>query len=347
MLSVVGLGIVAGSALPAARETSLDPLDRPATIFARPDRAVLVSIASAGHRLVAVGESGLIALSDDAGASWHQAVTPVSVTLTAVAFATDHDGWAVGHSGVILVTRDSGQSWQRQLDGRQILARLAAANPKSADETASADAATFVAQMIQDGPDKPLLTLYATDATHVIVCGAYGLILLTSDGGEHWAPRLDSSAMKGGKHFYAVVPTTRGLIFAGETGSLYLSNAMDGALVAIQSPYSGSFFGLVNASPESVIGFGLRGHAVVTDDGGLHWRDAAISASGAINAGRRLRDGRIVLATQTGELWVSQDSGSSFHKGSTFGPAPISDFVETPHGLVVVGPRGVAHVTLP
>ena len=90
---------------------------------------------------------------------------------------------------------------------------------------------------------------------------------------------------------------------------------------------------------------GLSGSGLILKNNGGD--DAAISASGSINAGRRLKDGRIVLGTQAGELWVSSDSGSSYHRAAISGPQPISDLVETPQGLVIVGPRGVAHVALP
>src|SRR5260221_3139702 len=99
-----------------------------------PERAVLIAIATAGRQLVAVGENGIVAIGGVDGTSWDQVLTPVSVSLTAVAFATDRIGWAVGHSGVILATRDAGRSWQQQLAGRQKLALF-----KAGDAIAPAD----------------------------------------------------------------------------------------------------------------------------------------------------------------------------------------------------------------
>jgi photosystem II stability/assembly factor-like uncharacterized protein len=345
--SVIGSVLIVARALSAAPELLVDPLDRPAMHVAHPERAVLIAITTVGRQLVAVGESGIVAIGGVDGASWDQILTPVSVTLTTVAFATDRIGWAVGHSGVILVTRDAGQSWQRQLDGRQILALLGAGASAPVNAKQAAGRAAFLAQMLQDGPDKPLLNLHATDAMHVIVCGAYGLLLVTADGGEHWSPRFESTSDDSGKHLYAVVATATDYVFGGEGGSLYHSASMTDALRAVPSPYPGSFFGLVSASPESIVAYGLRGHAVVSHDGGWHWSNAAISASGSINAGRRMKDGKIVLGTQAGELWVSHDSGSSYHRAAVSSPQPISDLVETPQGLVIVGPRGIAHVALP
>jgi len=61
----------------------------------------------------------VVILSDDDGATWHQAKVPVSVTLTAVSFGTPAKGWAVGHSGIVLHTEDGGETWVKQLDGIQ------------------------------------------------------------------------------------------------------------------------------------------------------------------------------------------------------------------------------------
>ncbi len=51
----------------------------------------------AGNRLVAVGERGIVLLSDDAGLNWKQVDVPVSVTLTGVQFVSPMKGWAIGH----------------------------------------------------------------------------------------------------------------------------------------------------------------------------------------------------------------------------------------------------------
>src|SRR5260370_3730552 len=115
--------LLLSAALPSLG-TSLDPLDRRAVTMAHPERGVLLSVVTAGRRLVAVGAAGVIIISDDFGSTWTQVPTPVSVTLTSVVFANERVGWAVGHSGVILGTQDSGATWTRQYDGRETIAAL-------------------------------------------------------------------------------------------------------------------------------------------------------------------------------------------------------------------------------
>ncbi len=156
--------VVLGTALFALRRRTCvqrpDGRDRagarpPALITPLASHVVLLGIARAGSRHVAVGERGIIVLSDDDGRSWRQAVVPVSVTLTAVTFPTAAQGWAVGHSGAILHSDDGGTHWTKQLDGfraAQLALAAAAANMrKRPSKRARADFAA-AQQLVSDGP---------------------------------------------------------------------------------------------------------------------------------------------------------------------------------------------------
>ncbi|MFX9023723.1 photosystem I reaction center subunit IV, partial [Acinetobacter baumannii] len=59
-------------------------MNNPAVRSSRGPAGVLLSVARAGERLVAVGERGTIVRSDDQGQSWQQVASPVSVSLTRV-----------------------------------------------------------------------------------------------------------------------------------------------------------------------------------------------------------------------------------------------------------------------
>ena len=100
---------------------AVDLLDLPAVQTNTATRALLLDVTPRGEEaFVAVGEYGVILVSEDGGESWVQARVPVSVMLTGVYFPTDESGWAVGHDGVILHSGDGGHSWQKQLDGKQL-----------------------------------------------------------------------------------------------------------------------------------------------------------------------------------------------------------------------------------
>jgi photosystem II stability/assembly factor-like uncharacterized protein len=332
------------------RAGSLDPLDSGAITMSHPEHAVLLSVAAAGPRLVAVGAAGLIVVSGDYGDTWTQVPSPVSVTLTAVAFANERVGWAVGHSGVILGTTDRGKTWVRQYDGRRLIATLTSQSPAQASSEMGApeEGGTSVQQMIDDGPDKPLLAVYVASPTDVMVVGSYGLLLVTQDGGHRWAPRLDLTAADKGKHLYAVLRSGTKVFYAGEGGGLFWSGGIDKPLNAIGSPYAGTFFGLVSTTDHGLIAFGLRGHAVASHDDGRTWTLLDVGAIGSVNAGARLSDGRIALATQAGEILLSENGDKPFtHVVVPGAPAPYSDLIESPHGLVVVGFRGIVRIALP
>ena len=77
------LGTVATlMAAPARAEP--DVLERPATRTAKAATSVMLGIAQAGPRLIALGERGIVVYSDDAGVSWRQSEVPVSVSLSLI-----------------------------------------------------------------------------------------------------------------------------------------------------------------------------------------------------------------------------------------------------------------------
>jgi photosystem II stability/assembly factor-like uncharacterized protein len=110
--------------------------------------------------------------------------SPTSVTLTAVRFADDQQGWAVGHGGVVLATQDGGESWQMQLDGRQAAQLLL----QDAQAAGDARAVQEAERLVADGADKPFLDLQVLDARRVVVVGAYGMAFRTDDAGQRWQP---------------------------------------------------------------------------------------------------------------------------------------------------------------
>src|SRR5512142_193863 len=66
-----------------------DLLDVPAKKTPHAAYKMLLGVATAGKRLVAVGDRGIVTYSDDQGQTWLQADVPVSVMLTAVYFVNE------------------------------------------------------------------------------------------------------------------------------------------------------------------------------------------------------------------------------------------------------------------
>src|SRR4029077_8083141 len=203
-----------------------------------PARGLLIAIAPVGRRLVAVGDRGIIVLSDDRGARWRQAeYVPTRALLTGVCFLDTQHGVAVGHDELILTTDDAGRNWERAHYAPQ-------AQP-------------------------PLLDVWCGTDGEVIAVGAYSAYFASADAGASRrevkftpsaaaalgdrhvkdaapAPAAASGteqAAGGGYHLNRIVAGSgRRLYIAGEAGHLYASDDGGASWSTLASPYEGSFF---------------------------------------------------------------------------------------------------------
>lgn len=293
--SLLGLALVATASAAATAAAVGDAAERPAVASREVARAVLIGAAQAGPRVVAVGERGLIALSDD-GRRWTQASAPASVTLTAVRFADERHGVAVGHAGTVLATADGGSTWTRRLDGRRI-AQLALDTARAAGDPHALKEAE---RLVADGADKPLLDVLMFDAKRWVVVGAYGLAFATQDGGEHWVSwmaRLDNPKAL---HLYALRRHGDSVLMAGEQGLVLLSDDGGRSFRRIETPYKGSFFSAEFTGPGEIVLAGLRGNAWRSTDGGASWAAITSPMPVSITATALAADGTLLAANQAG-----------------------------------------------
>ena len=314
-------------------------------LSAKSPRMAILAVARAGKRMVAAGERGIVLYSDDGGRSWKQARTPTSASLTALRFVTDRLGWAVGHMGIVLHTDDGGATWVKQLDGSEAARLALAAAERGGDPRGVADAERLVA----DGADKPFFDLCFLNERTGYIVGAYNLVFRTDDGGSTWKPwqvHVGNSNPKG-LHLYGIRAVGGALFIAGEQGLLLRSDDLGEHFAAIESPYKGSWFGLLGSSDGALIAYGLRGNAFATRDLGRHWQQVDTGSAVSISAGAELADGRLILVSQAGEVLISVDGGSSFTHLP--GPAglPLASVAQGPEGLIVGSLRGVMTTALP
>jgi photosystem II stability/assembly factor-like uncharacterized protein len=319
-------------------------MERPATISNLAQRSVMLALAHAGKRTVAVGERGLILLSDDDGKTWRQAQVPVSTTLTAVAFPTPLQGWAVGHAGIVLHTIDGGTSWVKQLDGR-VVAQLVAEAAKASANPAQLAVAQ---QLVADGPDKPFLDLHFDDASNGIVVGAYGLVLRTADGGNSWQPLMARVDNPKGLHLYAVTTSADTIYLAGEQGFLVRSDDAGKTFVRLSPPYSGSFFTVAALASGDIIIGGLKGNAFRSSDRGASFQRSAGFAPISLSASTVTDDDTIVFANQAGQVYVSSDKGRTVRPvAQAQSLMPISALLPSADGQVIAaGLRGLTRLSL-
>ncbi len=345
------LGLLLGTLPVSARGEFIDVLDLPARTSPLADHAPLNDISRAGDSLVAVGQRGHILYSDYSGGHWQQAHVPVSSDLTAVAFPTAEQGWAVGHDGVILHSADAGANWRKQLDGRQIgalmqqhYAALAASEPGNEQwQLRLADAQ----RMVEEGADKALLDVWFADARLGYVVGAFGLILRTEDGGEHWQPFGEATDNPQSLHLNAIGVIDGVPYIAGEQGLLLRWDAAQQRFVAVPTPYAGSYFGVVGQGSELLV-YGLRGHVLHSSDGGANWDTLDSGLQSSITAAARDGFGRVHLFSQAGHVLRVLPDGRGLGALPQTVMAPISgaDFAAD-GGLALVGNRGARNLRLP
>jgi len=222
MLSLCGAFSLLLLAASAPAQAATDGQARYSIESAKAVSNLLLDITQAGERLVAAGDRGHILYSDDGGASWMQAKVPTRQLLTAIDFVDDKHGWAVGHDALILATADGGESWTVQYEDRE--------------------------------REAPLLDVWFEDTQHGIAVGAYGALLETIDGGQSWediSERLDN---EDGYHLNAIAHIQgSGLFVVGELGGMFRSADLGETWERVESPYQGSFFGVVSGSEPGVV----------------------------------------------------------------------------------------------
>lgn len=327
----------------AAQAATFAVLQQPALPTTKAPRAVLLGLARAGERLVAVGERGIVLLSDDSGKSWRQASVPVNVSLTAVQFVDARQGWAVGHLGVVLHSEDGGETWHKQLDGEAAAALAVQAAQRDAEQPRGASNLEQARHLLGDGPDKPFLDLYFSDRLHGYVVGAYNQIYRTDDGGRSWQPWMWHVDNPQGLNFYGIRAAGNDLLLVGERGLLLRSSDAGDSFQALKSPYEGSFFGLLGTREGALIAYGLRGNAWWSDNRGNSWRRLDTGVESTLASAIELRDGSLLLASQSGELLLSHDQGRSFDKRQSRDGATVAAVQQAADGsLASVGLTGVA-----
>ncbi len=278
-------------------------------------RSLLLDLARAGSRLVAVGEHGHILLSADEGRTWQQSPVPSRALLTAVSFPDSTHGWAVGHDGVILSTGDGGLTWSRRDHGDDLAAIY--------------------------------LDVLFFDASHGIVAGAYGKYLSTHDGGRTWQA---SRPVEDEVHFNRLTRASDGTVYLAGEGGLFLRSSDQGVhWMREEVPYPGSLFGIVPLGPGAVAVSGLRGHIFVTAEAGANWERREVEPKVLLMGGITAPDGRLVFAGTGGNFFLSADAGRTFQpwQPAGFGTS-VADLLATPDGwIVTVGEAGAVRLKLP
>lgn len=348
--------------LPAQLRAAEDFAFLPAVMFDEPSRMQLLDIARTGERLVAVGERGVIIISDDHGASWRQAPVPVSVTLTALHFPQPELGWAVGHAGTILHSSDGGESWSLQFDGNDANRQYLAWSRQRVDELEQALAAAEDEALVEEleyaleeagfavddamdaidiGPADPFLDVLFLDDSTGFAVGAYGMLYRTDNGGGDWEIAVAGIDNPYRYHYYALAAGSDGRLYlSGEAGLLYYSRNGGGTWERVEDLYDGTLFGIAERAGE-VYAYGLRGHVFRSADAGLSWEEVENSQRYSLYGGTRLANGGLLMVG-SGGLVLATAGGEGLRGWRHPSRSSLSSAVETASGdILLVGMSGL------
>lgn len=218
---------------------------RPAHGWAASTHMMLLDATRAGKRIVAVGEHGIILLSDDDGRTYRQARTvPVAATLSAVTFVDDKHGWVVGQWGVILATSDGGETWAKQ--------------------------------RMDTAVDQPLFSVLFTNERDGIAVGLWSLMLQTHDGGKTWTRVSLPKPPSGGKadrNLYHVFSDGHGALYvSAEQGTVLKSTDGGAGWSYLATGGKGSLWSGVSMPDGRIVVGGLLGSLFQSSDGGSNWQ---------------------------------------------------------------------------
>lgn len=343
-----------------------DVLETPAMKSELADDSLLMDVAEAGDRLVAVGTRGHIIYSDDQGESWSQASVPIATLINAVHFPSATTGYAVGHGATVLKTTDGGENWRKVFDGyraselviQRLKNEIAALEEKieQAPESEKADLewkleglqftledAQYDAEV---GPWKPLLDVWFADADTGFVMGAYGLIFRTDDGGKTWENWGGNIKNPNRFHYNAVTRIKGGaLVIAGEAGNLFLSTNGGDTWETLDSPYTGSFFGVTGTgNVNEIIVFGLKGTIYRSTNLGKDWTRIPVTTEATINNATVGSGGHLILVGQNGAVLVSDNAGQSFRVYTREDrESLLAAYIKPNQSLLLMGEAGVVH----
>ena len=246
---------------------------------------MILAATRAGRRIVAVGERGVVLLSDDDGKSYRQAqAVPVASTLTGVWFSDEKSGWAVGHWGAILRTADAGETW--------------------------------VAQRSDLETDQPLFGVYFKDDKEGWAVGLWSLMLHTTDAGQTWTPVAlppPAGAKKADRNLYAIFADAKGALYvACEQGRVLRSTNGGATWTYAETGYPGSFWTGVALADRTLLVGGLRGTVYRSVNGGDSWTAVPTPYKSSITGMAQLTDRTVVTVGLDGATLTSRDDGVTF-----------------------------------
>lgn len=303
------------------------------------DDASLNAVCAVGTKCWAVGERGVVLISDDAGVTWQTSMVSQDCSLNSVCFLTDKIGYVAGahfddlnrrRRPILMMTRDGGTSW-RSLTQR------------------SAGSAAIEAGFVAAADLPPLSYVKFFDLEEAIAIGrgeASSKVYSTLDGGVRWQ-EIESDAGQANWTSGAFLSARDGIVVG--RGSA-LAAVVSQKLVALRRPQQSlrqiRSASLTHQGQGWLVGSAAFLHG--SRDGGITWQpvtDALPPQMADVIDLRAVcqRENVVCAAGSPGSLALqSSDGGASWSARKLPGSVPVSSLCIVGDSTVIaVGALGV------
>lgn len=283
-----------------------------------PEHAMILSFAlqdETTQKIWAVGEFGTVLSTEDLGETWfHSEDIPTEQTLTTIRFKTPLVGFAAGYDSQILKTTDGGRNWI----------------------------------LVHQAPEweQPIFQIYPFEK-YVIAIGAYGLFLVSYDGGGNWEKvklPFDNA------HLYDMTPVGNDtFLLVGEMGSIrkvVFSPEVGFTFSEIQSLDKKSIFGIYPEREGRFVLLGLQGSFSFYDLTANTFQVQILEPASSL-FGYDQMDGKKILVGASGHLYMGSVDEEGFTAHQLASSQNLSDvFLLSPDLALVCGDGGIEKIHL-
>ncbi len=239
------------------------------------DKITALAANNSGSVLVAVGENGLIAHSNDSGKHWQKRLSPTNKNITTILFDGIFQRWiAAGEQGLILISDAAGYHWQQiEIDNTSTFSKIISL---------------------------PSL---------IMAIGENGLIAQSTNGGINWeiAPPISAAALTD------IAATDTNILISGADGNLIRGNLKTHSWEIITTGFSTYLSRIFyNSEQKTLIALSSDGDIFLSDDGGSLWAPVSQKNYYLNNIARSTDGKHLLVVGDQGQLLISDNAGRTW-----------------------------------